>query len=186
MKKMKFVALMAGILVAGMGTAMAANSSTSIAYVNVPYLFQNSPLRPQLIKDINSIVAPKITSLKSEVAVINSDVKALSAGIANKTLTKSQIQLQENTITQLKQAYAKNAQQVQVEVNQLQATARNRIMQNIDQEAAKVAQFNGYSYVLPQQTVLYGPTSANITKQVLAAMNAQYSAQQTSSSNANS
>ncbi|MFI3256173.1 MAG: OmpH family outer membrane protein [Psittacicella sp.] len=185
MKKTTKIAVLAG-LVSAFGIVPAMAATNSIAYVNVPYLFQNHPLRVQLVAQINKVMQPQINSLKTQQATINADVQALTTGISNKTLTKSQITVQENTITELKQAYSKNYMASQKEAQQLQATARDRIMKSITTASQAVALKDGYTYVFPQEALVYGPTNANITTQVLAQIKINYkAAQQNSMSNSN-
>lgn len=150
--------------------------AASVAYVNIPYLFQHHPLRAKLINDINTVLQPKISNLKTQQTTVNADIKTLTKGIANKSLTKSEITTQENTITELKQAYAKNLEALQIEARQLQAAARARIMKSIDSAAESVATTDGYTYVISQQSVVYAPSSANITTQVLTQIKSQYPA----------
>ncbi|HAU5566229.1 OmpH family outer membrane protein [Erwinia sp. S63] len=165
MKKL-FCAAALGVALAASAGAQAADK---IAVVNLSQVFQQSPQRAAVAKQLEGEFSSRASDLQAQQQKIQGEIQDLQRNAS--TMKASDRTKKEKQIASERAAFEQKAQAFDKDNQTRQMQERNKLLAKIQTAVQSVAKSDGYDLVLDSQAVLYSSAdakdiTADVVKQV--------------------
>lgn len=158
---------------AALGVALAASAGAQaadkIAVVNLSQVFQQSPQRAAVAKQLEGEFSGRASDLQAQQQKIQSEIQNLQRNAS--TMKASERTKKEKQIASERAAFEQKAQAFDKDNQTRQMQERNKLLAKIHAAVQTVAKSGGYDLVLDSQAVLYASAdakdiTADVVKQV--------------------
>ncbi|WP_413737238.1 molecular chaperone Skp [Sodalis sp. RH21] len=154
---------------AGLGLALAASASVQaadkIAVVNIANIFQQSPQRAVVAKQLENEFKGRATDLQSQERDLQTKMQRLQRdGSTMKAADRSRL---EKEVMAQREDFSGKAQAFEQDNRRRQGEERNKILSRIQDAVKAVATKQGYDIVIDANAVAYAGSSNDITADVL-------------------
>lgn len=154
---------------AGLGLAFAISdvvqAADKIAVVNISSIFQQSPQRAVVAKQLENEFKIRATELQSMESDLQTKMQRLQRdGSTMKTSERSSL---ENLVMAQRENFSNKAQAFEQDNNRRQTEERNKILSRIQDAVKSVAIKEGYDVVIDTNAVAYASNTKDITADVL-------------------
>jgi outer membrane protein len=157
------------------GSAAGASAGTKVAIVNIQEAIANTNEGKKELDALQQKFSPKQAELKTQNDEVENLKKQLQA--QGDKLSDDERNSRVKTIEVKQKSLQRNFEDAQNEFQQAEQEVVNRLGKKMLEVMEKYAKANGYAMILdvsnPQTAVLYASPSANITKQLVEAYNAE-------------
>lgn len=155
-------------------------AGTSVAMVDLTQVFQQTPQGSAAFNTLKQELAPQVTQLQTQQQSLQNQANALEK---NNQLSKDQLAAQKTKLAAQQQTLQQNIQTFQQSATQQEQALLSTFGGDVKTAVGQIAKQDGYDIVLSNQSSLYTTNDADITSQVVKAMQQQAPAQAQSSSN---
>lgn len=154
---------------AGLGLALAtstvAQAADKIAVVNVSSIFQQSPQRAVVAKQLENEFKGRATELQSMERDLQTKMQRLQRDGA--TMKASERSSLEKSVMAQRETFSTKAQAFEQDNRRRQTEERNKILSRIQDAVKSVATKEGYDVVIDANAVAYASNAKDITADVL-------------------
>ncbi|MBT9432131.1 molecular chaperone Skp [Candidatus Sodalis endolongispinus] len=154
---------------AGLGLALAtsavAQAADKIAVVNVSSIFQQSPQRAVLAKQLENEFKGRATELQSMERDLQTKMQRLQRD--GSTMKASERSSLEKSVMAQRETFSTKAQAFEQDNRRRQTEERNKILSRIQDAVKSVASKEGYDVVIDANAVAYATNAKDITADVL-------------------
>ncbi|TCV92578.1 molecular chaperone Skp [Biostraticola tofi] len=154
---------------AGLGLVMAASTSVQaadkIAVVNVSSIFQQSPQRAVVAKQLENEFKGRATELQSMERDLQTKMSRLQRD--GSTMKKADRDTLEKNVMAQREQFSTKAQAFEQDNRRRQMEERNKILSRIQDAVKSVASKEGYDVVIDANAVAYASSGKDITADVL-------------------
>ncbi|RLR18217.1 molecular chaperone Skp [Sodalis-like symbiont of Bactericera trigonica] len=154
---------------AGLGLALAtstvAQAADKIAVVNVSSIFQQSPQRAVVAKQLGNEFTGRATELQFMERDLQTKMQHLERD--GSTMKASERSSLEKSVMAQRETFSTKAQEFQQDNRRRQTEERNKILSRIQDAVKRVATKEGYDVVIDANAVAYATDSKDITADVL-------------------
>ncbi|WP_410013723.1 molecular chaperone Skp [Sodalis sp. C49] len=154
---------------AGLGLALAASASVQaadkIAVVNIANIFQQSPQRAVVAKQLENEFKGRATDLQAQERDLQTKMQRLQRdGSTMKAADRSRL---EKEVMAQREDFSGKAQAFEQDNRRRQGEERNKILSRIQDAVKAVASKQGYDIVIDANAVAYAGSANDITADVL-------------------
>lgn len=168
MRKILQLSLLAvNFLAVGMSTTAA---QQQIAYVDSDALLSELPARKQMDVELESFRKQLNAQVEEEQKKMQLYVQEVAAKIQNGELSPKQQQEEETKVQEMRTALQAKALQADQKLSEKEQELSKPIIDSFNAALKKVAEDNGYTYIVDKQMFLYLGGGIDVTEQVRAAM----------------
>ncbi|AHF74717.1 Outer membrane chaperone Skp [Candidatus Sodalis pierantonius str. SOPE] len=157
------------LYVAGLGLALAtstvAQAADKIAVVNVSSIFQQSPQRAVVAKQLENEFKGRATELQSMERDLQTKMQRLQRD--GSTMKASERSSLEKSVMAQREIFSTKAQAFEQDNRRRQTEERNKILSRIQDSVKSVATKEGYDVVIDANAVAYASNAKDITADVL-------------------
>ncbi|CAJ0999448.1 Chaperone protein Skp [Sodalis praecaptivus] len=154
---------------AGLGLALAtstvAQAADKIAVVNVSRIFQQSPQRAVVAKQLENEFKGRATELQSMERDLQTKMQRLQR--EGSTMKASERSSLEKSVMAQRETFSTKAQAFEQDNRRRQTEERNKILSRIQDAVKSVATKEGYDVVIDANAVAYASNAKDITADVL-------------------
>lgn len=154
---------------AGLGLALAtsavAQAADKIAVVNVSSIFQQSPQRAVVAKQLENEFKGRATELQSMERDLQTKMQRLQRD--GSTMKASERSSLEKSVMAQRETFSTKAQAFEQDNRRRQTEERNKILSRIQDAVKSVASKEGYDVVIDANAVAYATNAKDITADVL-------------------
>ncbi|WP_406703594.1 molecular chaperone Skp [Sodalis sp.] len=154
---------------AGLGLALAtstdAQAADKIAVVNVSSIFQQSPQRAVVAKQLENEFKGRATELQSMERDLQTKMQRLQRD--GSTMKASERSSLEKSVMAQRETFSTKAQAFEQDNRRRQTEERNKILSRIQNAVKSVATKEGYDVVIDANAVAYASNAKDITADVL-------------------
>lgn len=154
---------------AGLGLALAtsavAQAADKIAVVNVSSIFEQSPQRDVVAKQLENEFKGRATELQSMERDLQTKMQRLQRD--GSTMKASERSSLEKSVMAQRETFSTKAQAFEQDNRRRQTEERNKILSRIQDAVKNVASKEGYDVVIDASTVAYATNAKDITADVL-------------------
>lgn len=154
---------------AGLGLALAtstvAQAADKIAVVNVSSIFQQSPQRAVVAKQLENEFKGRATELQSMERDLQTKMQRLQRD--GSTMKASERSSLEKSVMAQRETFSTKAQAFEQDNRRRQTEERNKILSRIQDSVKSVATKEGYDVVIDANAVAYASNAKDITADVL-------------------
>ncbi|AHF75984.1 Periplasmic chaperone [Sodalis praecaptivus] len=154
---------------AGLGLALAtstvAQAADKIAVVNVSSIFQQSPQRAVVAKQLENEFKGRATELQSMERDLQTKMQRLQRD--GSTMKASERSSLEKSVMAQRETFSTKAQAFEQDNRRRQTEERNKILSRIQDAVKSVATKEGYDVVIDANAVAYASNAKDITADVL-------------------
>ncbi|WP_074012173.1 molecular chaperone Skp [Candidatus Sodalis sp. SoCistrobi] len=154
---------------AGLGLALAtsavAQAADKIAVVNVSSIFQQSPQRAVVAKQLENEFKGRATELQSMERDLQTKMQRLQRD--GSTMKASERSSLEKSVMAQRETFSTKAQAFEQDNRRRQTEERNKILSRIQDAVKNVASKEGYDVVIDANAVAYATNAKDITADVL-------------------
>ncbi|CUX97262.1 molecular chaperone Skp [Candidatus Hoaglandella endobia] len=146
-------------------TAGTAHGSDKIAVVNVSSIFQQSPQRAVVAKQLENEFQGRATELQSMERDLQTKIQRLQR--EGSTMKASERSALEKAVMAQRKTFSNKAQAFEQDNRCRQTEERNKILSYIQDAVKKIATKEGYAVVIDANAVAYASNAKDITAEVM-------------------
>lgn len=154
---------------AGLGLALTtstgAQAADKIAVVNVSSIFQQSPQRAVVAKQLENEFKGRATQLQSMERDLQTKIQRLQRDVS--TMKASERSSLEKSVMAQRETFSTKTQAFEQDSRRRQMEERNKIMSRIQDALKSVAIKDGYDIVIDANAVAYASNAKDITADIL-------------------
>ncbi|OZI14311.1 molecular chaperone [Sodalis-like symbiont of Philaenus spumarius] len=152
---------------AGLGLALATSTQAAdkIAVVNISSIFQQSPQRTVVAKQLENEFKGRATELQSMELDLQTKMQRLQRD--GSTMKASERSSLEKSVMAQRETFSTKAQVFEQDNHRRQTEERNKILSRIQDAVKSVATKEGYDVVINANAVAYATNAKDITADVL-------------------
>lgn len=161
MKKWLYAASLSLVLVISSGV----QATDKIAVVNISSIFQQSPQRAIVAKQLENEFKERATELQSQEHNLQTEIQHLQRD--GSTMKVSERSALEKLVIAQRETFSNKAQEFEQDNHRRQTEERNKILRHIQEAVKIVAKKEGYDVVIDANAIAYVSNIKDITADVL-------------------